>query len=68
MEELLRDLVAVCERHGMEVLIDSGMLELGTGGELIFRCRDLNMMREEYFDAMRLYDEMEMMRYGHWRG
>ena len=68
MEELLRDLVATCERHGMNVLLDSDMLELTSEGELIFRCRDLNMMREEHFDAMRLYDEMEMMRYGHWRG
>ena len=68
MEELLRDLVAVCERHGVNVLLDSGKLELTLDGELIFRCRDLNMMREAHFDAMRLYDEMDLMRLGHWRG
>ena len=46
MEELLRDLVAVCEHHGMNVLLDSGVLELH-GGEVLFRCIDLNAMAED---------------------
>ena len=65
MEELLRDLVATCERHGVNVLLDSGMLELTSEGELIFRCRDLNRMRDIHFDAMRLQDEIDLMRWGH---
>ena len=68
MEELLKVLVATCERHGVNVLIDSSMLELTSEGELIFRCRNLNMMREEHFDAMKLYEAMNLMRYGHWKG
>lgn len=66
MEELLKDLVATCERHGMNVLLDSGMLELTSDGELTFRCRDLNL-RKGYFDAMKLYEAMDLMRLGHWR-
>ena len=46
MEELLKDLVATCERHGMNVLIDSGVLELH-GGKVLFRCMDLNAMTED---------------------
>ena len=47
MEELLRDLVSVCERHGMNVLLDSGVLELH-GCEVLFRCTNLNAMTEDY--------------------
>ena len=42
MEELLKDLREVCEKHGIEVVVDSASLELGYDGELVFRCVDLN--------------------------
>ena len=42
MKELLKDLRKVCEKHGIEVIKDSEVLELGYDGEITFRCRDLN--------------------------
>lgn len=47
MEELLKDLREVCEKHGMVVVMDSASLELGCDGELVFRCRDLNRVNME---------------------
>ena len=59
MEELLKDLREVCEKHGMVVVMDSASLEIGYDGELVFRCVDLNRRNmcenrmQEMFDELR---------------
>ena len=62
MEELLRDLVATCERHGMNVLIDSGILELH-GGELLFRCIDLNAMTKDDWRMLVFSERLDALRH-----
>ena len=73
MEELLRDLRAVCEKHGMVVVIDSASLEICPDGELVFRCVDLNRAKMCENRAQEMLDELMNVsfyggRFGHcWR-
>jgi hypothetical protein len=73
MEELLKDLRDVCEKHGLEVMIDSASLELGYDGELVFRCVDLNRRNMCENRVLEMIEELQNVsfyggRFGHcWR-
>ena len=59
MQEVLQEIVAVLIKHGVNVEMDSAMLEI-EGDEIVFRCRDLkkvdwNRRRiQEFLDNMRM--------------
>ena len=73
MEELLKDLQKACERHGVEVVVDSASLEIGYDGELVFRCVDLNRRKMCENRALEMIEELQNVsfyggRFGHcWR-
>lgn len=74
MEELLKDLQEVCEKHGIEVMVDSASLELGSDGELVFRCVDLNRRKDVCKNrVLEMIEELQNVsfyggRFGHcWR-
>ena len=73
MEELLKDLREVCEKHGMVVMMDSASLEIGCDGELVFRCVDLNRRKMCENRVLEMIDELQNVsfyggRFGHcWR-
>lgn len=73
MEELLKDLREVCEKHGLTIEKDSESLELGCDGEIVFRCRDLNRVNMEANIAQKMIEELQSVsfyggRFGHyWR-
>ena len=58
MEDLLKDLRDVCEKHGMLVVIDSASLEIGCDGEIVFRCVDLNRKKMCDNRAQEMLDEL----------
>lgn len=41
MKEVLQEIVAVLIKHGVNVELDSAMLEYD-GADIVFRCKDLN--------------------------
>ena len=59
MEELLKDLRGVCEKHGLTIEKDSESLELGCDGEIVFRCRDLNRVNMEANIAQKMIEELQ---------
>ena len=59
MQELLQEIVAVLTKHGVDVELDSAMIETGPGGEFVFRCKDLN---REAWDRRYLMEMMDRMR------
>ena len=63
MEELLKDLREVCERHGIEVIVDSASLELGYDGEIVFRCVDLNRRKMCENRVIEMIEELQMYRF-----
>ena len=73
MEDLLKDLREVCEKHGIEVVVDSASLELGYDGELVFRCVDLNRRKMCENRVLEMIEELQSVsfyggRFGHcWR-
>lgn len=73
MEELLKDLREVCEKHGMVVVMDSASLEIGYDGELVFRCVDLNRRKMCENRVIEMLEELQNVsfyggRFGHcWR-
>lgn len=73
MEELLKDLRDVCEKHGMVVVMDSASLEIGCDGEIVFRCVDLNRKKMCENRALEMIEELRNVsfyggRFGHcWR-
>lgn len=62
MEKLLEEMVALLVRHGVNVELDSAMLEIDEYGEVVFRCVDLNRVDwnekkvREYLDSMRMFN------------
>ena len=73
MKELLKDLREVCENHGIEVVLDSASLEIGSDGELVFRCVDLNRRKMCENRVLEMIEELQSVsfyggRFGHcWR-
>ena len=59
MEDLLKDLREVCEKHGIEVVVDSASLELGYDGELVFRCVDLNRRKMCENRVLEMIEELQ---------
>lgn len=59
MEELLKDLREVCEKHGIEVIKDSASLEIGCDGEIVFRCRDLRRVNMEANIVQKMVEELQ---------
>lgn len=72
-EELLKDLREVCEKHGIEVVVDSASLEICPDGELVFRCVDLNRRNMCENRVLEMIEELQSIsfyggRFGHcWR-
>lgn len=62
MQEVLQEIVAVLIKHGVNVELDSAMLEIDEYGEVVFRCVDLNRVDwnekkvREYLDRMRMFN------------
>ena len=62
MQELLQEIVAVLIKHGVNVELDSAMIETGPDGEFVFRCRDLSKMDwqakqiQDMLDSMRIFE------------
>lgn len=73
MEELLKDLREVCEKHGMVVVMDSASLEISPDGEFVFRCVDLNRRKMCENRVLEMLEELQNVsfyggRFGHcWR-
>ena len=70
MEELLKDLREVCEKHGIEVIKDSASLEIGCDGELVFRCCALRRVNMEANIVQKMIEELQNVsfyggRFGH---
>ena len=57
MQEVLQEIVAVLIKHGIEVEEDSAMIEICPGGEVVFRCKDLN---RDAFERRMLMEMMDM--------
>lgn len=59
MQEVVAEIVEVLKRHGIEVEKDSAMIEICPGGEVVFRCKDLN---RDAFERRMLMEMMDRMR------
>ena len=55
MQEVIEEIVEVLKRHGINVDLDSAIIEIGPGGDFVFKCKDLNRedWEEEYLKEMR---------------
>lgn len=58
MQELLQEIVAVLTKHGVNVELDSAMIETGPGGEFVFKCKDLNREVWERRFCIEMIDKM----------
>lgn len=58
MQEVVAEIVEVLKRHGIEVEEDSAMIEICPGGEVVFRCKDLNRDALERRMLMEMMDRM----------
>ena len=60
MQEVIEEIVEVLKRHDINVELDSAMIEIGPGGEFVFRCKDLNREAWERRYLMEMMDRMKM--------
>ena len=58
MQELLQEIVAVLIKHGVNVELDSAMIETGPDGEFVFKCKDLNRDDWERRFCIEMIDRM----------
>ena len=60
MQEVLQEIVAVLIKHGVNVEMDSAMLEI-EGDEIVFRCRDLKKVDWNRRRIQEILDNMRML-------
>ena len=60
MKGVVEDLVEVLRKHGYNIEIDSAMIELGSRGEIFFRCKDIDRENFELRKIERIIDKIRL--------